>query len=169
MLLTTQLFPEKKYSVEFERERPTVRKIPLTGYRSSQMLFKDRFRIRFEASQSSSLKAWPMEFTSLTATMGEINRGGHLDLDPKSRSGFFSLPDTSRLLGSRSPELLEKSQISRRVGIGHPDLLKFHPTFPNFPRLFPIFNLKMPGKIEENSGLGIPTRPKFRGGLGCPT
>ena len=46
----------------------------------------------------------------LEPTMGEEDWGGLPDLDPKSRLGFFNLPDLSRHFG-----------ISRD---GHPDLLK---------------------------------------------
>ena len=48
------------------------------------------------------------------ATMGEINRGGLPDLDPKSRSGFFFGPDASRFLGSGSLNLLEGSGWSEK-------------------------------------------------------
>ena len=41
--------------------------------------------------------------------MGEINQGGLLDLDPKSRSGFSNLPEALRLLGSGSLDLLDWS------------------------------------------------------------
>ena len=81
--------------------------------------------------------------------MSGENRGGLTDLDPKLRSGFFNLPDSSRHF-----------RISRD---GHPDLLKkfevsqeqsgLSPIFPDFPRFFPNFSdLKRPEKIEENSG-----------------
>jgi len=46
---------------------------------------------------------------NLRPAMGEINRGGLPDLDPKSRSGFFFGPDASRFLGSGSLNLLEGS------------------------------------------------------------
>ena len=57
--------------------------------------------------------------------MGGEDRGGHLDLDTKLRSEFLNVPDALRLSGSGSPDILKKSQILGRVGIGHPDLLKF--------------------------------------------
>ena len=37
--------------------------------------------------------------TSCGSTMGEINRDGHLDLDPKSRLGLEEVPDSSRHFG----------------------------------------------------------------------
>ena len=37
------------------------------------------------------------------ATMGEINRDGHPNLDPKLRLGFLNLPGAARLSGFREP------------------------------------------------------------------
>ena len=45
--------------------------------------------------------------------MGEINRGGHLHLDPKLRSGFFNLPDSSQHYGIGRDGHLD---FSRRLG-----------------------------------------------------
>ena len=108
--------------------------------------------------------------------LGNYGRGGSRrphDLDPKSRSGFFNVPDSSRHFGIGRNGHLDFSRSVGRSQDGHPDLLKssrkvrivpdfprFPLIFPDFPRFFPISldfsrffsELKWPGKIKENSG-----------------
>ena len=63
---------------------------------------------------SNFLGRWHHDLYGWSPTMGEINRGGLPDLDPKSRSGFFFGPDASRFLGSGSLNLLEGSGWSEK-------------------------------------------------------
>ena len=67
---------------------------------------------------------------------------------------------------SQSFKIFEVSQEK----LGFTQFSPILPDFSQFPPTFPIFfRLKMPGKIQENSGLGIPTRPKIQDWSGCPT
>ena len=86
-----------------------------------------------------------------SSDMGEEDQGGLPNLDPKSRSGFFNLPDLSRPF--------KKFEVSREqsgLSLIFPDFPRFIPIssiYPDFPQFFPIFSdLKWPGKIEENLG-----------------
>ena len=56
--------------------------------------------------------------------MGEINWGGHLILDPKLRSGFFNLPDSSPHFGIGRDGHPDLFKILRQVGKGQEELEK---------------------------------------------
>ena len=104
-----------------------------------------------DANHERDRSGWPSRFISKIGSWSNPNFGTGRDRP----SWSFKIFELSR----------EKSGFTR-----------FCPTFPHFPWLFPtlpdfswFFYLKMPGKIEENSGEGILTRPEFWDGSGCPT
>ena len=94
------------------------------------------------------------------ATMGEMNRGGHLDLDPKSRLGFKIHPKPDKKSGSGFKLHPNPNEKSGKVGIVlmFPDFRLPIGGSRDCPQCSPILS----GSIET-----IPTFPDFSSGSGC--
>ena len=101
--------------------------------------------------------------------MGGEDRGGLLDLDPKSRSGFLTsrliptLRDRSRW-PSRSFKMFEVSYKQSGLSPIYPDFPRFIPTFLDFSQLSSIFpDLFLTKKPKKNWGkLRFPPRSRSR-------